>query len=128
MDRISLSPWTNFLDKNYKDSNHMYKEELAVRLEEVIAKITSELMLNEKNDLNDENQLNDVKVLAVSLLMEQLLAIQYEHTPKAQAAMTVALFADLPELNAFKSELFKTIKNTSTLEDLKNNVTKTVEE
>lgn len=102
------SIWTKFLDPNYQDPYAQYKDQLSFVLENSIAKVTAELLA----DPQYENDVEKAKTMAICLLMEQMLAIQYEHCPQTQVAMTISLFADLPGTMDFKVDLFNKFQSS----------------
>ena len=85
-----LSMWSAYLDKGYEDPYLDYKEKIAVKTEILIGEIANELLKNGVNYTSDV-----AKKVAVNLIMEQMLSIQYDNCPDVQKAMIINLFCDL---------------------------------
>lgn len=108
------SPWTKFIfsgEKVTEDPYAMYKDKIQFQLENLIVSISKELLDYKQldNNKNFENPIQANKA-AICLIMEQMLAIQYQHTPKEQSIMVTELFAHLPALMDFKIDLLETMQ------------------
>lgn len=100
-----LSIWSAYLDKGYEDPYLDYKEKIAVKTEILIGEIANELI---KNDVNYTSDV--AKKVALNLIMEQMLIIQYDNCPDVQKAMIINLFCDHPSTMDFKIELLEKCK------------------
>jgi hypothetical protein len=98
------SIWINWLNKNNKDPYQEYKSILAVKVEEFISSIQYDLI--QKNQIPTNNS-EAMKKLAINLVMEQLLQIQYENSQEAHKAMLINLFTEHPILQDFRMELIQ---------------------
>ena len=94
------SIWVSWLDKNNNDPYKEYKSILAIKVEELIGSVQYELLQKHQMKNSDE-----VKKLAINLLMEQFLQIQYENSPEKQKAMIINLFTEHPIVEDFRLEL-----------------------
>lgn len=113
MEQNQLSPWTHFLKKETPDDPYSgYKDYLLLRCEDLVGSITAEILKSQP-----QTSVQAAKEGAICLIMEQLLAVQYQHTPTHQAAMVASLFTELPQLAQFREEVIthaqaqKTFKN-----------------
>lgn len=99
--------WTKFLepDQVMNDPYAVYKDGLLYQCEDLVGKITKEYLV-----AHPTMPLVDAKKMAISLILEQMLNIQYEHSPHEQAAMSAELFVHLPKLKDFRNDLVKEIK------------------
>lgn len=100
----NYSIWINWLNKNNKDQYQEYKSILAVKIEEFISSIQYDLMQKNQITSNDNEA---IKKLAINLIMEQLLQIQYENSKEAHKAMLINLFTEHPILQDFRMELIQ---------------------
>ena len=100
-----LSIWSAYLDKRYEDPYLDYKEKIAVKTEILIGEIANELLKNGVNYTSDV-----AKKVAVNLIMEQMLSIQYDNCPDVQKAMIINLFCDHPSTMDFKVDLLEKFK------------------
>lgn len=107
------SPWTKFIFSNQElteDPYFMYKDKIQYQIEHLIGSISKELLdYKQPDNVNFENAAQANRA-AICLIMEQMLAIQYEHTPKEQAVMVSELFSHLPEVMDFKIDLVEKIE------------------
>ena len=100
-----LSIWSAYLDKGYEDPYLDYKEKIAVKTEILIGEIANELLKNGVTYTSDV-----AKKVAVNLIMEQMLIIQYDNCPDGQKAMIINLFCDHPSTMDFKVDLLEKFK------------------
>lgn len=103
------SQWSQYFDNssNSKDIYWEYKDFVSYRIEKLISEVMAELLSNKEYDSET------AKKMAINLIMEQLLPIQYKETPTSQTAMILNLFVDSPNTIDFKKELIENIeKNT----------------
>lgn len=103
--------WTRHLDQNTKDIYDNYKESINFKLTNLTATIAHELM---SSGLDYTPEV--ANKMAINLLMEQLLSLQYEHAPASQKVMVVNLFVALPEAQDIRMELMEKLN-----ENLKKN-------
>lgn len=88
------SPWITHLSENKPDDPYFeIKNSISLSLEEQISNITQTLLKSDQN-----YDLDTAKKVAVNLVMEQLLGIQYDLTPVSQASMVIALFTKMKEI------------------------------
>lgn len=107
------SPWTKFLGPEkeiMEDQYAMYKDKVMFQCENLVGSISKELLMANPGLTPDEANKN-----AISYVMEQMLALQYEHTPRAQADMTKALFSNLPALEIFRLQLVHVAQEKSSI-------------
>ena len=98
--------WTSFLNKNQsEDPYHMFKEEIAIKSEELISHIAFNLMSS-----NQQYTYETSKKMAICLMMQEMLNTQYQNAPETQKAMAINLFCELPSTNEFKCELYKKLQ------------------
>lgn len=100
MKTTTNSIWTKFLNKEYDDPFSIYKDNVSYQLELLILNIENELLSKEPSYTKEV-----ARKMAICMVMEQMLAIQYEYTPQSMEAMTIALLTDLPKLKDFRHEL-----------------------
>ena len=100
-----VSIWTAYLDRSHQDPYMDYKEKIAVKTEILIGEIANELLKNGVNYTSDV-----AKKVAVNLIMEQMLSIQYDNCPDVQKAMIINLFCDHPSTMDFKVDLLEKFK------------------
>lgn len=97
-----LSPWTNFLNPSIPDPYYAYKDNLSLKMEQIILATENELLAS-----NKEFTKQAARQLAICLMMEQMLSIQYEYSPESLQVMTISLFSDLPEVKDFRLDFFE---------------------
>ena len=91
--------WPEFLHENYDDSSFAYKDSILLRCETLITEVMKELK-SAYPEVSDEN----LKKNAVALVMQELLALQYQHYPLSQTAMVAELMECLPQMHDFRLE------------------------
>lgn len=94
------SLWSAFLDPAFKDEYACYKEVVAVKAETLVSDIAHELLKNNQ-DYNSQT----ARDMAINVVIEQLLATQYQHTPGAQRAMIANLFFEHPQLEDIREDM-----------------------
>lgn len=87
---MEQSVWTKHLNSNNDDEYSEFKNKIAMNIEESLAIIIKDLM---DSDLGYNYE--TAKKMAINLAMEQLLAIQYIHTPSSQKAMVISIYQKL---------------------------------
>ena len=100
MKTTTNSIWTKFLNKEYNDPFSIYKDNVSYQLELLILSVENELLSKEPSYTKEV-----ARKMSICMVMEQMLAIQYEYTPQSMEAMTIALLTDLPKLKDFRHEL-----------------------
>lgn len=101
----TTSPWTKFLGSESElmnDKYLMYKDNIMFQCENMVSGVAKELM-----QANPELTSQDANAGAISLVMEQMLALQYEHTPDKQATMVSELMLCLPTLKDFRVDFMQ---------------------
>lgn len=105
-----MTPWTTHLKKLPKDEQ---KEDIFNSFkEEINLQITNNLSLIVKSLLDEHKEYTPetANKMAINLMMEQLLQLQYIHTPQSQVAMTIELFTHIPEMKNFREEIVIALK------------------
>lgn len=98
--------WTSFLNKTQsEDPYHVFKEEIAIKSEELISNIAFNLMNSGQNYTYETS-----KKMAICLMMQEMLNTQHQNAPETQKAMVINLFCELPSTTEFKCDLYKQLK------------------
>lgn len=97
MDSNEWCPWISCFNNNANDPFHMFKDVIALELEQHITKVANQL----EKDIPDIAR-KDAQNIAINMIMERLLILQKEHTPQSQKTMLINLFSYLPEMKEFR--------------------------
>lgn len=110
---VVYDPWTKFLGSGkeiMEDPYAMFKDKILFQCENVVGSIAKELLI-----ANPGLSPEEANKSAICYVMEQMLALQYEHTPRAQADMTKSLFSNLPKLEIFRMQLVHAAQEKSSI-------------
>lgn len=103
--------WTKFLstEKMMNNPYEFYEDGILYQCENLVGKITKEYLI-----AYPTTSVENAKKIAINLILQQMLSIQYDHSPQEQAAMGAELFVNLPKLSDFRHDLVKEIKISNT--------------